>query len=291
MKRMLYSAVAIVLLFVLSLSNKKYDKVLYNKLNIGYETIKSLGVKEDVEIYCEDFLKNYKIVDDELVYEDLSTDDSYLSDVENLIPEVSVEVLDVNSNQSDNSDVYDLVENDEYVEEVKTEDTFEDEVENVVEEECKYEEPIYCKNFYYIPDIPLSEDLQRFTYEMCEEFEIDYSLVLAIMYHESKFDPYAISYCSNGTYDSGIMQINSCNLEQLEDQFGITDLQNPYENIKAGVSIISGHVKRFGENDGLMAYNMGIGGYKNAVNSGIYSTSYSREILQKKMEYEELVCF
>lgn len=145
------------------------------------------------------------------------------------------------------------------------------------------------KQEYFIPWIPMSEDLQKFTYDMCCINNVSYTLVLSMMYHESKFDTEAISYNSNGSCDSGIMQINSCNLKLLNEEYGITNLQDPYENITAGVSIISDYVNKFGENDGLMAYNMGIGGYLNAIENGIYSTQYSENILDTKAEFESML--
>src|SRR5690606_36348654 len=38
---------------------------------------------------------------------------------------------------------------------------------------------------YY--DIPLSEELQKFTYETCQEYDIEYELALAVMQLESDF--------------------------------------------------------------------------------------------------------
>ena len=90
------------------------------------------------------------------------------------------------------------------------------------------------------------------------------------MYHESNYDPSAVRYYEDGSSDSGIMQINSINSQSLYELYGITDLQDPYENILAGVSIISGFVHQYGEHDGLMAYNMGVGGYQNALPTELY---------------------
>ena len=101
---------------------------------------------------------------------------------------------------------------------------------------------------------------------------MSYELVLAMMYHESNCDPAAVRYYQDGSSDSGLMQINSINSKSLNELYGITDLQDPYENIQAGVSIISGFVHEYGEHDGLMAYNMGVGGYQNAIANGTYTT-------------------
>lgn len=141
---------------------------------------------------------------------------------------------------------------------------------------------------FYIPEIPLSQELQAYTYQQCQEKQVSYELVLAMMYHESNYDPSAVRYYEDGSSDSGIMQINSINSQSLYDLYGITDLQDPYENILAGVSIISGFVHEYGEHDGLMAYNMGVGGYQNAIANGTYTTTYVQNILETKSEIESL---
>lgn len=45
------------------------------------------------------------------------------------------------------------------------------------------------------------------------------------------------------------------------DAYGIDDLFAPEQNIRAGVLILSDKVARYGEHGGLMAYNLGDGGY------------------------------
>ena len=141
---------------------------------------------------------------------------------------------------------------------------------------------------FYIPEIPLSEELQAYTYQQCQEKQVSYELVLAMMYHESNYDPAAVRYYQDGSSDSGLMQINSINSKSLNELYGITDLQDPYENIQAGVSIISGFVHEYGEHDGLMAYNMGVGGYQNAIANGTYTTTYAQNIMETKGEIEAL---
>lgn len=141
---------------------------------------------------------------------------------------------------------------------------------------------------FYIPEIPLSEELQAYTYQQCQEKQVSYELVLAMMYHESNYDPAAVRYYQDGSSDSGLMQINSINSKSLNELYGITDLQDPYENIEAGVSIISGFVHQYGEHDGLMAYNMGVGGYQSAIANGTYTTAYAQNIMETKGEIEAL---
>lgn len=132
---------------------------------------------------------------------------------------------------------------------------------------------------YY--DIPLSKDLQLYTYNRCVEYGIPehYELILAMMWQESNYTPDIIS----ATDDYGIMQINACNHEWLSDLLGTTNLLDVYQNIDAGTYIISKMLLKYGdEHKALMAYNMGENGAALNWDAGIYTSSYSRGIIAKR---------
>ena len=71
---------------------------------------------------------------------------------------------------------------------------------------------------YY--DVPLSHSLQDFIYEMCAEEHVPMSLIIAMIDHESKFNPEAVS----ATNDYGLMQINEVNHDRLEEQYQCADM-------------------------------------------------------------------
>lgn len=132
---------------------------------------------------------------------------------------------------------------------------------------------------YY--DIPLSKELQLYTYTRCVDYGIPehYELVLAMMWQESNYTPDIIS----ATDDYGIMQINACNHEWLSDLLGTTDFLDVYQNIDAGTYIISKMLLKYDdEHKALMAYNMGENGAALNWDAGIYTSSYSRGIIAKR---------
>ena len=132
---------------------------------------------------------------------------------------------------------------------------------------------------YY--DIPLSKELQLYTYTKCEDLGIGnyYELVLAMMWQESDFKPDTISK----TNDYGIMQINICNHEWLSEELGITDFLDPYQNIDAGTHIIASLLLKYQDpHKALMAYNYGEAGAQSYWNRGTYTSSYSREVAGKQ---------
>lgn len=138
----------------------------------------------------------------------------------------------------------------------------------------------------FLYDVPLSDSLQRYIYEICTDENVPVALVLAMIEHESGFNPEIIS----STDDYGLMQINEVNHEWLEEDYRCADLLNPYQNIFCGVSIIGSYIEKY-EGDytkALMAYNMGDYGARKAWSNGITSTDYTKRIMLLMSEYEEV---
>ncbi len=125
-------------------------------------------------------------------------------------------------------------------------------------------------------DIPLSTEIQEYTYELCKERGLEFEIVLALMFAESSYRPSLISK----TNDYGIMQINKCNHQRLKSELGITDFLDVKQNIDAGTYLLSELAAKYPDNHKmLMAYNFGEGGAKKHWNNGVYSSKYSRNIV------------
>lgn len=88
-------------------------------------------------------------------------------------------------------------------------------------------------------------------------YGIPVDLLKAIAKTETGFNPYAINYNNNKSYDMGIMQINSYWLPKLS-KIGITqaDLFDGCKNIQVGAWILSSNIKQYGFNrKAIGAYN------------------------------------
>lgn len=81
------------------------------------------------------------------------------------------------------------------------------------------------------------------------QYDVDPDLVSAIVYAESKGDPFRIS--SVGAL--GLMQI----MPATADFMGFNNVLDPEENIKAGVKYIAWLLSRYGEHHALWAWNAG----------------------------------
>lgn len=145
----------------------------------------------------------------------------------------------------------------------------------------KFIEPTEC-NIATAPlyNIPLSEELQQYTYDQCLYYGIEdyYEIALAIMWQESNYTTDVVS----STNDYGIMQINKCNHNELYDVLNIVDIMDPKDNIQSGIYILHNLVKRSDDvHQVLVSYNMGPTRCKQLRAEGIYSSKYSRGVMDK----------
>ena len=129
---------------------------------------------------------------------------------------------------------------------------------------------------YY--DIPLELDIQRHIFDECKLYEVPYELAMAVMYVETG-GTYKTDLRSK-TNDSGLFQVNDVHKKWLKES-GITDLYNPYQNSSAGIWILKDALSK-GDNihTSLMVYNMGHGGARKLWKKGIYSSKYSRKVVE-----------
>lgn len=141
----------------------------------------------------------------------------------------------------------------------------------------------YLSGSNFVPlDCELSEDLQEYTYYLCQAYYIDFNFAMALMFTESSFNTDIIS----ATGDYGLMQINKCNHESLSSALGVTDFTEPYANIRAGLFILRGLFEKYDDAAKVcMAYNMGEYGASVLWEQGIYETTYSNKVLAKADEY------
>lgn len=134
-------------------------------------------------------------------------------------------------------------------------------------------------------NIKLPVEQQKYAYNMCKQYGINYELFLAMMYKESGYNPNAIG----GGNSYGLTQIHVSNHAKLKNKLGISNFLNPYDSIKAGAYMLSIY---FGSANkivsgfesvaayALNSYNMGEGiFYNSCFSKGILNRGYSNSIL------------
>lgn len=133
-------------------------------------------------------------------------------------------------------------------------------------------------------DCGMPEEQQEFVFYLCSAYNIDFTLVMALIQYESNFDPSAISI----TDDYGYMQINQMNHKELTEILGVTDYLDPYQNIRAGCFTLRKLFEKYQNADMvLMAYNMGEQGAERLWKQGIFSTSYTEYVFEIQGQFKE----
>lgn len=133
-----------------------------------------------------------------------------------------------------------------------------------------------------IYNIPLSPELQAYTLKLCEESDfVEPEIAFAVMDVESSYQEDCISYTS----DYGLMQLNPVVLGFLNLNTGITDLMDPYQNIRGGIFLLDYYIGKYHSvNKALMAYHLGEHGAGWQWLQGNYTCEYSDLVLATAKE-------
>lgn len=128
------------------------------------------------------------------------------------------------------------------------------------------------------------------------QYGIDPLLLVAIATVESRLESRAINKNKNGTYDIGLMQVNSVHLPRLAKQ-GITrgQLFEPCISVMAGAQILSGFIRQHGYGwKAVGAYNAGSAANRSEIRR-IYIKKvwqqYERLLLERRRVRRSLVQF
>lgn len=129
-------------------------------------------------------------------------------------------------------------------------------------------------------DVPLSNEVQRYIFNVADCYDIEPALVLAVIERESSYNTEAVG---DGGESYGLMQIQPrWHIERM-DRLGVEDLLNPYQNISVGVDILAGHIDTYGDvGAALTAYNRG--SYNGTV------SEYAEDVLERKERIENEQC-
>ena len=113
----------------------------------------------------------------------------------------------------------------------------------------------YLKNIKLTNNVPLEKDLQIYIIRLCESYNIDPALVMAIIYRESRFQADVIGDHGNSF---GLMQIQPKWHQWRMDELGCDNLLDPYQNVAVGLHLLNELYSRGKSTEWvLMAYNGG----------------------------------
>lgn len=162
-------------------------------------------------------------------------------------------------------------------------ETMEDKLEQIAipiaeaEEQKKYD-----FSFYQVPFGELSDDIQIYTHEICEQYGLPTEIVFAMMRHESRFDSEAVG---DDGQSFGYMQVMEKWHKDRMERLGVADLKNPEENILVAVDYLSELYRKYRDmTSALMDYNCGPTTAQKLWGQEIWQTSYTQKVLQYSKE-------
>lgn len=141
-------------------------------------------------------------------------------------------------------------------------------------------------------NVPLSDSLYKYTYDLCQEKGIKFEIMLGLMWQESGFNERAVNKNKNKSSDSGLCQLNSTLRSYHASRAGVSlkkfDAFNSYMNVSAAM----GHLedlyttwRNVGISEDkidwycLASYNQGVNGYKKYIKKYGYKTKYAKNII------------
>lgn len=175
----------------------------------------------------------------------------------------------------------------------ESEEDIYDVVESSVEVCSSYvKEPIYDESVYeetddeeidLYYDVPLSDELQDYIFEVCEDYGVNHLVVLAMIKKESAFNSASIGDNGNSL---GLMQIQPRWHQERMNKLGVTDLLDPYQNVLVGVDYLA-DMMAYGKGIewSLMAYNGGPT-YANQKAAAGEVNKYTTSVLEYAMNFE-----
>jgi hypothetical protein len=129
---------------------------------------------------------------------------------------------------------------------------------------------------YFFADIAGDPELARLITEYALEYDIPVSLLFSIIFVESSFNPDALNKNRNGTYDYGLMSLNSRTFKSYSKE----QLYDTENNIRLGCEYLVMLKKRYVTwGEAVIHYN------------GLYTKgagSYMVKVMEKEREFESL---
>lgn len=135
------------------------------------------------------------------------------------------------------------------------------------------------------PSCPLSSDLQKHIDDKCKKYNISTNVVIALIQTESSFN---VNTMGDQGKSYGLMQIQKRYQTKRMKKLNVSNLLNAYENTSVGIDYLSEIYKSCNGNwhKSLMVYNGGWNYAKRNINRGVYSTSYSRKVMNRAERYK-----
>ncbi len=143
-------------------------------------------------------------------------------------------------------------------------------------------------------NIPLDDEILQYTWDLSQEKNLSYEMVLALIYVESSFQKDVIS----PTHDYGLTQIHQSNIKDFAINASIENVKplDPKQNVKMAIYHLSylrdywvqqGYSDEDTYNMTLLSYHKGIAGANKWVRERGMNSEYVDKISEYKSEIEQ----
>lgn len=125
--------------------------------------------------------------------------------------------------------------------------------------------------------VPLTDDEQQMLFDACEEFQVDYFLMLGLIERETNFR----NVHGDSGESAGYCQVQRKWWGKLMRDIGATDLTEPQDNFRTACAIIRHLFGVYGDGECesvLTAYNTGHGG----------TSAYARAVMKNQEKWEAM---
>lgn len=145
--------------------------------------------------------------------------------------------------------------------------------------------PMTTKSYKLYSKVPMSASYQKWLDKKCKKYGISTNVVLGVMKVESNFN---IKASGDEGHSLGLMQIQKRYHTKRMKKLSANNLLNAYDNATVGVDYLAELYKNNNKNwhKTLMAYNGGQAYANRNVKKGIYSSKYSRKVMDKAYYYK-----
>ena len=133
--------------------------------------------------------------------------------------------------------------------------------------------------------VPFTAKFQKWIDNKCKEYGISTNVVMGVIETESKF---TINAMGDNGEAYGLMQIQKKWHKKRMQKVNAVNLLNCYDNVHVGVDYLAELYKANNKNwhKALMAYNGGQAYANRRVKNGIYSSEYSRNVMERAYKYK-----
>lgn len=128
---------------------------------------------------------------------------------------------------------------------------------------------------YFNESIPLTYEEQALLHSACDEFDVPFPLMVAMIQKETMF----MNVSGDSGDSEGYLQIQKKWCKREMEEIGATDLMNPVDNFRTGCKLMHDNMVLYSLEDSLTKYNSGHTGESSYAKDVMYLFNFWSEVV------------